>query len=142
MGVSLWGDLPSPKAAARQEVPCSRTYGVHANGILPKGQAEGKSKIPRIGGRVRKEGLKQVPPKSRDEPPRRRASHSLPPDLIRGTWSYPRRFSKSSCLFLFAHCGFRSVIRKPSQYLSHMCYSRHMLNDSQAFLQISKFLLF
>jgi hypothetical protein len=36
MGVRLWGDLPSPKAAARQEVPCTRTSGVHANGYYQK----------------------------------------------------------------------------------------------------------
>ena len=44
-GVSLWGDLPSPKATARQKVPCTRTYGVHVNEYYqkyePKAMAEG-----------------------------------------------------------------------------------------------------
>jgi hypothetical protein len=35
MGVSLWGDLPSPKTTARQEVPCTRTYSVD-NGYYQK----------------------------------------------------------------------------------------------------------
>jgi hypothetical protein len=36
MGMSLWGDLPSPKATARQEVPCTRTYGVHVHEYYQK----------------------------------------------------------------------------------------------------------
>src|SRR4030042_1073664 len=43
MGVSLWGDLPSPKATARQEVPCTRTYGVDVNGYYQKYEPEARA---------------------------------------------------------------------------------------------------
>jgi len=49
MGVSLRGDLPSPKATARQEVPCTRTYGVHTDEYYqkyePKARAGGRPTV-------------------------------------------------------------------------------------------------
>jgi hypothetical protein len=46
MGVNLWGDLPWPKVMARQEVPCTRTYGIYVNGYYqkyePKARAGGR----------------------------------------------------------------------------------------------------
>ena len=49
MGVSLWGVLPSPKATARQEVPCTRTYGIEANEYYqkyePKARAGGGRRL-------------------------------------------------------------------------------------------------
>ena len=81
MGVNLWGDLPSPKATARQEVPCTRTYGVHANEYYQKYEPKASE---RNGGVSARRGLKEVPPKSRDEPPRNVRAKPAP-DLIRGT---------------------------------------------------------
>ncbi len=50
-GRELMGDLPSPKATARQEVPCTRTYGVDANGYYqkyePKARAGGLHRNPK-----------------------------------------------------------------------------------------------
>jgi hypothetical protein len=55
MGVSLWGDLPSPKATARQEVPCTITCGVHVNEYYQKYEPKASRSIPRIGRRLREE---------------------------------------------------------------------------------------
>jgi hypothetical protein len=78
MGVNLWGDLPSPKATARQEVPCTRTYGVQANGYYQKYEPKASRRSRESGGVPVRRGLKEAPLKGRNEPPRNASSQACP----------------------------------------------------------------
>jgi hypothetical protein len=78
MGVDLWGDLPSPKATARQEVPCTRTYGIQANGYYQKYEPKASRRSRESGGVSARRGPKEDPPKGRDEPPRNASRQACP----------------------------------------------------------------
>jgi len=48
--VSLWDDLPSPKATAKQEVPCTRTYGINVKKYYQKYEPKASGGDERISG--------------------------------------------------------------------------------------------
>ena len=67
----------SPKATARQEVPCTRTYGIDVNGYYQKYEPKASRRSRESGGVSPRRGPKKVPPKGRDEPPRNASSGAL-----------------------------------------------------------------